>query len=304
MPVQAITVGVIFDIQRFSLHDGPGIRTTAFFKGCPLRCLWCQNPEAIDTRPEMAFFAERCQDCRRCAAVCPAQAICSDSRQRIAFTHCTACGACAEICPRNALQRIGREWTPEALVAEFVKDRDFYLDSGGGVTLSGGEPMRQSTFLSALLPRLKAADLHVAIQTSGFFAWPAIEPLLPYIDLIYFDLKHMDAAVHRQLTGCDNRVILANFTRLTRCGVSLRARMPVVPGLNDTAANIAATARLLRQCGHRRIHCLPYHNLGEAKLARLNTPQKPLGLNRPSREDLQRVKTLLDEEGIYAVIYD
>ena len=252
----------------------------------------------------MAFFAERCQDCRRCAAVCPAQAIRSDVRQRIAFAHCTACGACAQVCPQNALQRIGREWTPEALIAELVKDRDFYQDSGGGVTLSGGEPMRQSAFLAALLPRLKAADLHVTIQTSGLFAWPLMAPLLPYLDLVYFDLKHMDASVHRQLTGCDNRVILANFTRLTQCGVALRARMPVVPGLNDAPDNILATARFLRLCGHRRIHCLPYHDLGEAKLARLNTPQKPLGLNCVSGEDLQLVTTILDGEGIHAVIYD
>lgn len=304
MTAQLLAAGIIFDIQRFSLHNGPGIRTTVFFKGCPLRCAWCQNPEAIDPNPEMAFFAERCQECLRCAAACPAKAVRKETKRRIAFEACTACGACATACPNRALQRIGREWRQEALVAELVKDRDFYRDSGGGVTLSGGEPMQQSPFLLALLPLLKAADIQIALQTSGLFAWSQIEPLLPHLDLIFFDLKHMDAVAHRKLTGCDNRTILANFTRLAQRGAPLQARMPVVPGLNDSQINLAATARFLYQRGHRLVHCLPYHNLGEAKLARLGSAQKPLGLSRPSGADLQTMKAVMAEEGIHAVVYD
>ena len=296
--------GLLFDVQRFSLHDGPGIRTTVFFKGCPLRCRWCQNPESLRPAPEMAFYRERCEDCFRCEAVCPEQAIIRRPGARIDFSRCSACGACAAVCRQRAIVTIGYAWPVDRLVAELVRDRDFYEDSGGGVTLSGGEPMGQHVHLACLLPRLKAKGLHVALETCGVFAWKRIEPLLPHLDLIYFDLKHMAPDSHKTLTGMDNTLILQNFKRLAPRFAHLRARMPLVPGMNDDEANLRATARFLRENRHERIHGLPYHNLGEAKLARLQTGLKPLNAGRLTFARLDRVKAIFAQEGIHAVVYD
>ena len=296
--------GLLFDVQRFSLHDGPGIRTTVFFKGCPLRCRWCQNPESHEPRPEMAFYRERCEGCFRCEAVCPEQAITHRPERRIDFARCSACGACAEVCSQRAVVRIGSHWPVDRLVAEVLQDRDFYEDSGGGVTLSGGEPMAQPAYLARLLPRLKAHGLHVALETCGVFAWKPMEALLPDLDLVYFDLKHMDPGVHRALTGRDNALILDNFRRLSLHFDRLRARMPLVPGMNDDAANLRATARFLRENRHARIHGLPYHNLGEAKLARMATDLKPLNAGRMTHDRRDRVIDIFAREGIHAVVYD
>jgi pyruvate formate lyase activating enzyme len=296
--------GLLFDVQRFSLHDGPGIRTTLFFKGCPLRCRWCQNPESHTPAPEMAFYRERCEGCFRCEAVCPEQAITRRPEARIDFSRCSACGACTAVCRQLAIVTIGCAWPVDRLVAELVQDRDFYEDSGGGVTLSGGEPMGQHAYLARLLPRLKAEGLHVALETCGMFAWKQIESLLPHLDLIYFDLKHMAPDTHKALTGMDNALIQENFKRLTPRFAHLRARMPLVPGMNDDEANLRATARFLRENRHERIHCLPYHNLGEAKLARLHTDLKPLNACRMTSERLDWVRDIFTREGIHAVVYD
>ena len=296
--------GLLFDVQRFSLHDGPGIRTTLFFKGCPLRCRWCQNPESHTPAPEMAFYRERCEGCFRCEAVCPEQAITRRPEARIDFSRCSACGACTAVCRQLAIVTIGCAWPVDRLVAELVQDRDFYEDSGGGVTLSGGEPMGQHAYLARLLPRLKAEGLHVALETCGMFAWKQIESLLPHLDLIYFDLKHMAPDTHKSLTGKDNALIKENFKRLAPRCARLRARMPLVPGMNDDEANLRATARFLRENRQDRIHCLPYHNLGEAKLARLQTDLKPLNACRMTSERLDWVKAIFAREGIHAVVYD
>jgi pyruvate formate lyase activating enzyme len=190
------------------------------------------------------------------------------------------------------------------LLRELLKDKDYFEDSGGGVTLSGGEPMMQSAYLAELLPRLKEADLHVNLETCGVFQWGQMDPLLPYLDLIYFDLKHLDAASHERLTGRDNRGILDNFARLAQDFSSLQARMPIVPGINDDVDNLVATARFLTRHGQQAIHCLPYHNLGEAKLPRLHTRSRPLGLKSPTAGELEVVRSAFEERGIHAVIYD
>jgi pyruvate formate lyase activating enzyme len=296
--------GLLFDVQRFSLHDGPGIRTTVFFKGCPLRCRWCQNPESLKRRPEMAFYHERCEACFRCETVCPEQAVLRQPEARIDFARCSACGACAEACPQQAIKTIGQAWPVDRLVAEIERDRDFFEDSGGGVTLSGGEPMAQPGYLACLLPPLKSGGLHVALETCGVFAWRQIEALLPNLDLIYFDLKHMAPDTHLALTGMDNRLIHENFSRLSRRFGRLRARMPLVPGMNDDDANLRATARFLRANRHDRIHCLPYHNLGEAKLARIQSSLQPLDAVRVAPARRPGVEDIFAQEGIHAVIYD
>jgi pyruvate formate lyase activating enzyme len=295
--------GLLFDVQRFCLHDGPGIRTTVFFKGCPLRCRWCQNPESHTPTPEMAFYRERCQACFRCEAVCPEQAITRRPEARIDFARCSACGACAAVCDPQAIVMIGQRWTVDRLVVEIEKDRDFFEDSDGGVTFSGGEPMGQHAFLARLLPPLKACGRHVTLETCGVFAWNRLEALLPHLDLIYFDLKHMAPDIHTALTGMDNTLIQENFRRLSPRFSHLRARMPLVPGINDDETNLRATARFLRTHRHDRIHCLPYHHLGEAKLPRLQTDLKPLNVARMTSERFDWVKDLFSQEGIHADVY-
>lgn len=295
---------IIVDVQRFSLHDGPGVRTTVFFKGCALRCLWCQNPESLRVKPEMAFYSERCRGDRRCAAACPEGAIIEGPDRRIDFSRCTACGLCAKACDHGAIRLIGARSTAEALVEEILKDRDFFADSGGGVTLSGGEPMLQAAFLKHLLPRLKTHGLHVAMETAGLFNWAQMPALLPHLDLIYFDLKHMDDAAHRRLTGAGNALILENFSRLARSGARLEARIPVAPGFNDDTDNIRATARFLLSCGHSRLHCLAYHNLGEAKLPRIAPILAPLNMQSLDPRALEDAARRFREEGLDVIVAD
>ncbi len=269
-----------------------------------MRCLWCQNPESHRRKPEVAFYVHRCQGCFRCEAACPADAITRDPGQRIIFSRCDGCGQCVLACPHQGLRQIGRTWSSEALLRELLKDKDYFEESGGGVTLSGGEPMLQSAYLAGLLPRLKEANLHVNLETCGMFKWGHIEPLLPYLDLIYFDLKLMDAEAHRRYTGQDNQIILENFCRLAQSGPALQARMPIIPGMNDDAHNIAAIARFLTRHGQQTLHCLPYHNLGEAKIPRLDTALEPLGLKSLSAGELEPIKNAFEARGIHVVIYD
>jgi pyruvate formate lyase activating enzyme len=296
--VEMAHTATVVDIQRFSLHDGPGIRTTVFFKGCVLRCAWCQNPESLRPAPEMAYYRERCASEWRCAAVCPRGAILADPHQRVDFANCDACGRCVEACGHDALRLVGRRFDVATLAREILKDRDFFRDSGGGVTLSGGEPMMQAAFLQRLLPLLAAEDLHVTMQTCGMFPWARMEPLLPHLDLVQFDLKHMDSAAHERLTGAGNAPILDNFARLARSGVRLEARMPMIPGLNDDPENIRAVARFLARHGHSTLRCLPYHDLGEAKLPRLAPILAPLGRASLLPPALEPIARRFGEEGI------
>lgn len=293
---------IIFDIQRFSLHDGPGIRTTVFFKGCPLRCAWCQNPESWHAKPEIAFYKDQCRGCFDCLPACQENAILKGADRRIDFDCCTGCGACAAACIQKALRLVGRVWTVAELVDELVRDGDYFEESGGGVTLSGGEPMQQAGFLSGLLPELKRRHIHITVETCGQFSWGPVENLLPFLDLILFDLKAMNPDVHAVLTGCSNKTILKNFVKLAGVFPGLYARMPVIPTMNDTRRNIVETAEFLLENGRDSICLLPYHNLGEAKISSLNADQKPLGIKSQAPHDLDRVKDLFEAHGVEATI--
>lgn len=295
---------VIFDIQRFSLHDGPGIRTTIFFKGCPLSCVWCQNPESQKAGPEMAFYAEQCQKSYACADICPQNAILKAKQRRINYDRCDACGKCALECPFNALRIIGKKWHYKELADESLKDKDYFLDSKGGITLSGGEPVLHVKFLQNFLPLLKKHGIHVNIETCGVFKFKEIERILLYLDLIYYDIKHIDPKVHKQYTGGDNILILDNFARMAKVFPKLQARIPIIPGVNNDRENILATARFLKQNNQTSIHCLPYHSLGGAKLARINSGPAPFNLQSITAEDLLPIKKMFQEEGIHAVVYD
>ena len=295
---------LIFNVQRFCLHDGPGIRTTLFFKGCPLRCAWCQNPESISPEAQVAFTLERCKGCFQCAEACENAAILRSEEKRIDYSRCNACGRCADVCPAGSLTLVGRRWPLDALMGEVLRDLDFFNDSGGGLTLSGGEPLLQWRFLEDFLPQVKQRDIHVTLETCGYFDWVHIQPLLPFLDLIYFDLKHMDTQIHRRYTGAGNRRILDNFARLSGAFTSLVPRMPIVPGVNDSEENIGETARFLLRHGHHSIHGLPYHGLGANKIRWINNSLQPLHLASMDADSCSPIKRMFEKEGIHAVIYD
>jgi pyruvate formate lyase activating enzyme len=283
---EALT-GLVFDIQRFSVHDGPGIRTTVFLKGCPLRCQWCQNPESIAHRPEITYIASNCIHCEKCLTSCPETAIhpTDDNGRDIDRNHCTLCGECLEVCYAGALNIIGRYLTVPEVLAEVERDRDFYGKSGGGVTFSGGEPTAQPAFLKELCRQAKARRLHVTIDTCGYAQWATLRPILQDVDLVLFDLKHMDSAAHQRLTGVPNELILQNLIRITALGLPVYVRLPLVPGCNDSLENVRATAAFIAGLPNiQQFDILPYHRLGEPKWGQLQLPYQLHGLEPPGRE--------------------
>lgn len=295
---------LVFDIQRFSLHDGPGIRTTVFFKGCGLRCLWCQNPESQSARPEMAFYAERCLACFRCEAACPSSAILRERGRRIDRVRCDACGLCARACPAGALRRVGEARAAADMASDCARDRDFFDESGGGVTFSGGEPMLRAAFLRQLGSALKELGIGLLLETSGHFDPSALDSVVGLLDLVFFDLKHADPEEHRRLAGAGNGLILANLHLMVERGFHVQPRMPVVPGANDGEGNVRATARALRQAGLGSIHLLPYHALGESKLERIGSSRPAFKAEPPGPARMAEVAALFEKEGIDAVVYD
>lgn len=294
--------GRIFNVQRFSVHDGPGIRTTVFLKGCPLRCVWCHNPESIRGEVELARFESRCIHCGRCTEACPTGRLAA--LEAGATTDeapaCILCGTCAEVCPAEARQLVGHSVTVDELLSEVLRDRLFFDDSGGGVTFSGGEPLSQPDFLAAALEACRAEGVRTAVDTSGFCRLEDLLRIALWTDLFLFDLKHMDDARHRELTGVSNRRILENLSALAgRLAGSngsaasseprIRIRVPVIPGKNDDPANLSAVARFAASLpGVRRIDLLPYHAHGLGKLERLGAqaPFEPIAPVDPAHLDL------------------
>lgn len=262
---------LIGDIGRYAVHDGPGIRTTVFFKGCPLRCPWCHNPEFIAAATEIAFYPERCIGCGECRELCPEAALTVGKIAAIDRSRCTLCGRCVAGCPTRALELVGGKYDLEELTGILLRDRLFYETSGGGVTLSGGEPTMQLPFCGELLSRLRREGIHTAIETNGFFAWDEFRTAcLPHLDLILFDVKIADPARHRQVTGAGNETILANLQRLLAARpADVIVRVPLIPGYTADEENLVRVAGRLREFGARRCSLLPYHPHGLAKAEKL-----------------------------------
>ena len=262
--------GIVFNIARFAIHDGPGIRTVVFLKGCPLRCAWCSTPESHVLSPEMGYYADRCIRCGRCAEVCPPQAITvTDGHEVITDKNlCDACGRCVEVCPVGARRMLGTEMTVEEVLTEVEKDALFYWNSGGGVTLSGGEPTMQPVFSGEILKTCQERGIHTAMETCGHSDWDTLDRLLRYVDLLYVDLKNMSPAAHEKDTGKGNTLILDNIEKVAALHpeTGLIIRVPVIPGYNDSVENILQTARFVCHLkGVERIELLPYHRLGVSK---------------------------------------
>ncbi len=262
----------VFDIQRFSLHDGPGIRTTVFLKGCPLHCRWCHNPESQDPQPEIGFDAAKCIACGACVAVCPEGCHSLDSNGQHTFnrTRCTRCGACVGACCTGALEKIGRDMTVAEVMDTVRRDKPFYDSSGGGLTLSGGEPLARPAFSSALLAAAAAEGIHTAVETSGFGPPERYRAIAPLARLVLFDCKETDPARHLLFTGAPLDAILANLRLLDHLGTELILRCPLIPGTNLRDDHRDGIARLATELHHlREIHLIPYHPLGIAKQERI-----------------------------------
>ncbi|MEI6289843.1 MAG: glycyl-radical enzyme activating protein [Chloroflexota bacterium] len=264
--------GWIFNIQRFAVHDGPGIRSTVFLKGCPLNCAWCCNPESQDREGLIFFWPDRCIDCKTCLEKCPASAISAESARKktIDAQLCNLCGVCVDECYAGAWEKIGTKQSAKEILNKVEEDRSFYEQSGGGMTLSGGEPLNQSSFALQLLKGAKERGIRTAIETSGYAAWQVWEQILPFIDLILFDVKEIDPVLHKKFTGEDNSLILENLKRLAKTGKPLIVRRPVIPGYNDNLESIQSLGKFVKQLETvEEIDLLPYHRMGQNKYKQL-----------------------------------
>ena len=305
--------GVTFNLQRFSTEDGPGIRTTVFMKGCPLRCRWCHNPEGLSPEPQLVWHDVRCIGARRCLAACPAGALeLTPTGMQIDRGHCLAgrqagspCDLCVEACPSAALEVIGRCWTPEDLLSEVAKDVAFYETSGGGVTVSGGEPAMQPDFVETFLRLCREAGIATALDTCGHADWSVYERLLPHLDLVLYDLKAMDRERHRLATGVYPDRILANAAALAERGVPMWVRTPIVPGYTDAEENILELALFVRDRlpTVQRWDLLAYTNLGRPKYRRLDLPYPLEDTELPARSHMERLAALAASDGGPAVTW-
>lgn len=296
--------GLIFDIEKFAVHDGPGIRTAVFVKGCPLRCLWCHNPESQSTGPELAFLARNClPDCDDCLRACPQDALVAspgvDPRGiAVLRDRCDLCLDCLTACPSEGMVLIGQRMTVEAVFDRVRRNQSFYRHSGGGVTVTGGEPLTQWRFVRALLARCRQEGISTALDTCGYGPWEHLRALLEFTDLLLYDVKEIDSERHARFTGVPNDLILGNLRRASDLGVPIALRIPLIPGYNVSAETVGAIGELARQLGTVvQIELLPYHRLGETKYRWLDRGYGLDGAQAPPEAEVQRLRGLLEAMG-------
>ena len=293
---------IVFNIQRYCLHDGDGIRTTFFFKGCPLACLWCHNPEGMGPAPQLVFIQERCRGCGRCSDRCVQKCIgMNGTLPQTDRSRCTACGECGDMCPHGAREIAGRPFTVSELVQIAQRDESFYRNSGGGVTLSGGEVMMQDqNFLLDLVQRLHQRDIGVAVDTCGHADFTAFLSILPYVDTFLYDVKFIDRKRHKAFTGQDNDLILSNLQRLSDLGARLHIRVPVIVGANAGDEDMDAIIRHLKQnIRVERVSLLPFHGTGSDKRARLGLAVPQQILEAPSERHMDTLRDRFRQNGFH-----
>jgi len=294
----------VLSVSRMTIHNGPGLRTVIYLKGCPLRCLWCSTPESQKANPEVAVYPNKCICCEECISVCPLEAIAvTDETVNIDRSLCNNCGRCVEVCHSEALQLLGQSWTIKELVDEVTKDSAFYKRSGGGVVISGGEPLLNPDFIVKLLRGLKEERIDIGIDTCGYVPWENIERTLPYIDFFLWDIKHMDTERHRELTGVSNELILSNARSVSKKNIPLYIRIPVIPGYNDSEENIRAICEFSQDLSSIvEIHLIPLHHLGKGRYDSLGRSYSIDDVPLITDNVLENLKTLVELYGLKCVI--
>lgn len=297
---------LVFNIQKFSTHDGDGVRTTIFFKGCPLKCRWCHNPESQRYEKELIFHHNKCVVCGKCVVKCPQQAnSIVDGKLVFDRDKCTACGVCTDWCIKEAREIAGKEYTVDELVKEAKKDQIFYEQSGGGVTLSGGEVMAQNIdYIEQLCKRLHREGISVFIDTSGYTKYENLKRLIPFADVFLYDIKAIDSEEHKDYIGVDNALILENLVKLSNDGAGIYARLPIIGKVNATDEYINSVIRFLED-NHvkvQQVNLLPYHDIGKGKYASLDRPYDEASMAKPDKELMEHFKTMFEEHGFTKVL--
>lgn len=293
----------IFDIQRFSIHDGQGIRTVMFTKGCPLSCMWCQNPESQKSNAEVAFYYENCTDCKKCIENCPNNAI-NPITKISNFSICTQCGICIDACENNVRRIIGKKLSKKEIIKELLADIDFFHNSNGGVTFSGGEPFMHIEFLYDIVKELKASNIHINVETCGYFNIDKVKKILPYIDMIFFDIKHLNNELHKKFAGQENKIIFNNFNILNAIFKNIQIRIPLIPGINDNEEHIKLICDFLIEKGYNSVHLLPYHSLGNSKLIRIDSRKEPFKAKTHDKEEIRIIQAQFLRYNIKSIVYE
>jgi len=298
--------GIVFDIQNYAIYDGPGIRTLIFLKGCPLKCLWCQNPESQKLYPQISYFKENCLLCETCVKSCPNNALrLIDDEIKRDTDHCILCGSCVAACPNKVMEIIGKEYSIEDLIEIALRDKPFYDNSGGGVTISGGEPTMQFNFLLELLKALKNKGIHIAIETCGYFNEDLRKDLIDNVDLFLFDIKHIDNKRHKEFTGEKNNIILSNFSNiLSKTGIErIIPRIPLIPGVNTDEITIKSIISFLKNINYSgQIHLMPYNKLAKTKYEKVGMGNLYRDMGELTEEDLKKITDLFEQHSFQVVI--
>lgn len=294
---------IICEIEHYAVHDGPGIRTVVFFKGCPLRCLWCSNPETQRRENELYYNHFTCTLCEKCIDVCQSDVISSDGKSIVINRNqCTSCGKCVSVCPTSSLRLVGKSMNVKEVFKELSKDILFYRQSGGGVTVSGGEVLMNADFAVELFKLCKEECIHTAVETTGYGNFNKLKELSEYTDLFLFDIKHSDSKIHKELTAVENSLILENLSRLSKVGKKIILRVPLILGLNDDENNIKNTIEIAKTNDITEMHILPYHSLGLDKYKRLQQDYKMPDLQKHKSAYLESIKNAVENSGIKCII--
>lgn len=294
---------LVLNIQKYSIHDGEGIRTTIFFKGCPMNCKWCHNPESQSYSAEIMHNNEKCKKCGSCIINCKQKAISCENGLVVTNNNCTACGECTDICLNNAREKVGKRYTIDELMKEIEKDKMFYEQSNGGVTLSGGEIMTQNIeYIETLLKRCKRMGYRVNIDTCGHANFENFKIIIPYVDTFLYDIKHLDNEIHKELTGQGNELVLENLKKLSEAGAKLNIRMPLVEGINSDDLHIKKVIEFLKKIKIWQINLLPYHNTGKSKYEKLGLIYEGDSYDAPSNERIEEIKVMFEKNNFLVKI--